>query len=77
MPQAQNPMVLIGELVKMLNLYSNLGVTHHSNMNKDKIQLQNHLQLKATNCSNKLTCVKNDMCIAHDYLSKLNPIIPS
>ena len=33
MPQAQNPMVLIGELVKALNFYSNLGVTHHSNKN--------------------------------------------
>ena len=32
-PQAQDPMVLIGELVKALKLYSNLGVTHHSNMN--------------------------------------------
>ena len=44
---------------------------------KDKVQLQNHLQSKATNCSNKLTCVKNGMCIAHDYLSKLNPTDPS
>ena len=26
MPQAQDPMVLIGELVKALNLYSNPGV---------------------------------------------------
>ena len=43
----------------------------------DKIQLQNHLQPKATNCSNKLTCVKNGMYIAHDYLSKLNPTNPS
>ena len=32
-PQAQDPMVLIGELVKALNLYTNLGVAHHSNMN--------------------------------------------
>ena len=30
-PQAQNPMVLISELVKALNLYSNPGVAHHSN----------------------------------------------
>ena len=32
-PQAQDPMVLIGELVKALNLYSNLGVGNHSNVN--------------------------------------------
>ena len=30
-PQAQNPMVLIGELVKALNLYSNPGVAQNSN----------------------------------------------
>ena len=35
MPRAQNPVVLIGELVKALNLYSNLGVEHHSNMNNN------------------------------------------
>ena len=35
MPQAQDPMVLIGELVKALNLYSNSGVAHHSNMNNN------------------------------------------
>ena len=34
-PQAQDPMVLIGELVKVLNLYSNPGVAHHSNMNNN------------------------------------------
>ena len=34
-PQAQNPMVLIGELVKALNLYSNPGVGNHSYMNKN------------------------------------------
>ena len=34
-PQAQDPMVLIGELVKALNLYSNLGVAQHSNMNNN------------------------------------------
>ena len=28
-------MVLIGELVKVLNLYINLGVAHHSNMNNN------------------------------------------
>ena len=32
-PQAQDPMVLIGKLVKTLNLYSNPGVAHHFNMN--------------------------------------------
>ena len=32
-PQAQDPMVLIGELVKALNLYSNPGVGHHSKVN--------------------------------------------
>ena len=35
MPQAQDPMLLIGELVKALNLYSNPRVTHHSNMNNN------------------------------------------
>ena len=35
MPQAQDPMVLIGELVKVLNLYSNLGVAQHSNVNNN------------------------------------------
>ena len=34
-PQAQNLMVLIGELVKALNLYSNPGVAHHSNINNN------------------------------------------
>ena len=34
-PQAQDPMVLIGESVKALNLYSNLGVAHHANMNNN------------------------------------------
>ena len=33
MPQAQDPIALIGELVKAFNLYSNLGVGNHSNMN--------------------------------------------
>ena len=32
-PQAQDPIALIGELVKALNLYSNLGVGIHSNVN--------------------------------------------
>ena len=31
-PQAQDPMVLIGELVKALNLYSNPRVAQHSNV---------------------------------------------
>ena len=34
-PQAQDLMVLIGELVKVLNLYSNPGVAQHSNMNNN------------------------------------------
>ena len=34
-PQAQDPMVLIGELVKALNLYSNPGVVQHSNINNN------------------------------------------
>ena len=33
MPQAQDPIALIGELVKVLNLYSNLGVGNHSKVN--------------------------------------------
>ena len=33
MPQVQDPMVLISELVKVLNFYINPGVAHHSNMN--------------------------------------------
>ena len=32
-PQAQDPIAIIGELVKALNLYSNLGVGNHSNVN--------------------------------------------
>ena len=35
MPQAQDPMTLIGELVKALNLYTNVGVAHHSNLNNN------------------------------------------
>ena len=35
MPQAHDPMILIGELVKVLNLYSNHGVGHHSNVNNN------------------------------------------
>ena len=34
-PQAQDPIVLIGELVKDLNLYSNLRVGNHSHVNKN------------------------------------------
>ena len=34
-PQAQDPIVLIGELVKTLNLYSNPGVGNHSHVNKN------------------------------------------
>ena len=33
MPQAQDPIALIGELVKTLNLYLNPGVRNHSNVN--------------------------------------------
>ena len=33
--QAKDPMVLIGELVKALNLYSNPGVGNHSQVNKN------------------------------------------
>ena len=35
MPQAQDPMVLIGELVKALNIYSNPGVAQNSKVNKN------------------------------------------
>ena len=35
MPQTQDPMVLIGELVKALNLYTNPEVAHHSYMNNN------------------------------------------
>ena len=34
-PQAQDPMILIGELVKALNFYSNPGVGNHSHVNKN------------------------------------------
>ena len=32
-PQVQDPIALIGELVKALNLYSDPGVGNHSNVN--------------------------------------------
>ena len=35
MPQAQDPMVLIGELEKELNLYTNPRFAHHSYMNNN------------------------------------------
>ena len=35
MPQTQDPVVLIGELVKILNLYTNPRDAHHSNMNNN------------------------------------------
>ena len=35
MPQAQDPVVLIGELVKVLNFYFNPGVSNHSHVNKN------------------------------------------
>ena len=34
-PQSKDPMVFIGELVKALNLYTNPGVAHHSNINNN------------------------------------------
>ena len=34
-PQAQDPMILIGELEKELNLYTNPGFAHHSHMNNN------------------------------------------
>ena len=34
-PQAQDPIALIGELVKALNLYSNPGVSNYSHVNKN------------------------------------------
>ena len=34
-PQTQDPLILIGELVKTLNLYSNPGVGNHSHVNKN------------------------------------------
>ena len=34
-PQVQDPMILIDELVKTLNLYSNPGVGNHSQVNKN------------------------------------------
>ena len=33
--KVQDPMVLIGKLVKALNLYSNPEVAHHSNVNNN------------------------------------------
>ena len=35
MPQAHDPIALIGKLLKALNLYTYLGVAHHSNMNNN------------------------------------------
>ena len=35
MPQAQDPMLLIGELIKALNLYPNPGVGNHSHVNEN------------------------------------------
>ena len=35
MPQAQDLMVLIGELVNDLILYTNAGVAYHSNLNNN------------------------------------------
>ena len=53
MPQAQDPIALIGELVKALNLYSNLEVGNHSNVNKTPILV---VHLKSFGCKRlKLT----------------------
>ena len=49
-PQAQDPMVLISELVKVLNLYTNPGITHHFNMNNNsntRVASKNFLIQKA------------------------------
>ena len=42
MPQAKDPIALIGELVKALNLYSNLGVGNHSNVNTNSNTRDTH-----------------------------------
>ena len=55
MPQAQDSMVLIGELVKALNLYSNLGVGNHFHMNKNS---------NARDASKKFWMQKNSIFIA-------------
>ena len=54
-PQAQNPIALIGELVKALNLYSNLGVGNHFHMNKNS---------NARDASKKFWMQKNSIFIA-------------
>ena len=49
-PQAQDSMVLIGELVNTLNLYTNAGVAHNSNMNnnsKTRVASKKFLMQKA------------------------------
>uniref|UniRef100_A0A7N2LFB6 CCHC-type domain-containing protein n=1 Tax=Quercus lobata TaxID=97700 RepID=A0A7N2LFB6_QUELO len=46
-PQALDPMVLIGDLVKALNLYSNPGVGNHSQVNKNSNAL---VHLKSFGC---------------------------
>ena len=52
-PQAQDPIALIGELVKELNLYSNLGVGNHSNVNTNS---NARVHLKSFECKRlKLT----------------------
>ena len=54
-PQAQDPMVLIGKLVKALDLYTNVGVVHHSNMNNNfKIKVASKrlwMQKAQSNCA--------------------------
>ena len=52
-PQAQDPIALIGELVTELNLYSNLGVGNHSNVNTNS---NTRVHLKSFECKRlKLT----------------------
>ena len=52
-PQAQDLIALIGELVKALNLYSNLGVGNHSNVNTNS---NARVHLKSFECKRlKLT----------------------
>ena len=48
-PQAQDPMVHIGELVKALNLYSNPRVGNHSHVKKKKTPML-MVHLKSFGC---------------------------
>ena len=53
LPQAQDPMVLIGELVKALNLYSNPIVGNHSNVNRTPMLM---VHLKSFGCKRLNLC---------------------